>query len=109
MKMSKSFKNINPLTNLSVQESPEPVEATYSASHHEIAAKKKPGRPVTKNIKENYKTINVAMPIELLEKWKEVKRACGGNMTDYITKLVEKDMEANYEAYKEIINTLNNM
>ena len=107
--MSKSFKNINPLTNLSTQEAPETVGAADNANHQEVVVKKRPGRPVTKNIKENYKTVNIAMPIELLEKWKEVKRACGGNMTDYITKLVEKDMEANYETYKEIINRLNNM
>lgn len=107
--MSKSFKNISPLINLSEQEAPEPVGVADSVNHHEVVAKKRPGRPVTKNIKENYKNVNVAMPIELLEKWKEVKRACGGNMTDYITKLVEKDMEANYETYKEIIDRLNNM
>ena len=51
----------------------------------------------------------MAVPITLLDKWEEIKSVHGRNLTAYITKLIEKDMDANYERYKEIADSLKNI
>lgn len=71
--------------------------------------KKKVGRPKTKDVKGTCKNINVAVPIVLLDKWEEVKIVHGSNLTEYITKLIEKDMDSNYEKYKSIADSLKNI
>lgn len=71
--------------------------------------KRKPGRPRTKDVKNTCKTVNVAVPITLLNQWEDIKIVHGSNLTGYITKLIEKDMDANYERYKQIVNSLNNI
>lgn len=62
--------------------------------------KKKVGRP--KTIEVPRRNINIAVPIYLLDKYDEVKKALGGNQTAYIVNLIEKDMNENYQKYKEI-------
>ena len=69
--------------------------------------KKKPGRPKTKT--EETKTINIAVPVSVLEKIDIAKVCYGNNLTCYINRLIKKDIEANYEEYKNIINSLNNI
>lgn len=71
--------------------------------------KRKVGRPKTKDIKNTCKNINVAVPITLLDKWEDIKIVHGSNLTEYITKLIEKDMSANYEHYNDIANSLKNL
>lgn len=71
--------------------------------------KKKGGRPKTKDVKGTCKNINVAVPIVLLNKWEEVKIVHGSNLTEYITKLIKKDMDSNYEKYKNIADSLKNI
>ena len=71
--------------------------------------KRKVGRPKTKDIKNTCKNINVAVPITLLDKWEDIKIVHGSNLTEYITKLIEKDMNANYKHYKDISNSLKNI
>lgn len=71
--------------------------------------KRKAGRPKTKDIKNTCKNINVAVPITLLDKWENIKIVHGSNLTEYITKLIEKDMNANYEHYNDIANSLKNI
>lgn len=68
-------------------------------------AKKKPGRPKTKT--EETKTINIAVPVSVLEKLETVKACYSNNLTLYINKLIEKDIEANYNNYKNIADSLN--
>lgn len=70
---------------------------------------KKIGRPITKNIKETCRNINIAVPTTLLEQWEEVKIIHGSNLTEYITKLIKKDMAANYMKYQGLANKLNNL
>lgn len=70
---------------------------------------KKIGRPITKNIKETCRNINVAVPTTLLEQWEEVKIIHGSNLTEYITKLIKKDMAANYMKYQGLANKLHNL
>ena len=62
--------------------------------------KKKAGRPKTIDIER--KNINIAVPVELLNKFDEVKTALGGNMTAYVVNLIKKDMDAKYKDYKDI-------
>lgn len=71
--------------------------------------KKKVGRKKTKDVKGTCKNINVAVPIVLLDKWKEVKAVHGSNLTEYVCKLIEKDMEENYDRYKELADILKNV
>ena len=67
--------------------------------------KGKVGRPKTKT--EETKTINIAVPVSVLEKLDTVKVCYGNNLTQYINKLIERDIEANYENYKHIADSLN--
>lgn len=71
--------------------------------------KKKVGRKKTKDVKGTCKNINVAVPIVLLDKWKEVKAVHGSNLTEYVCKLIEKDMIENYDKYKELADIIKNV
>ena len=74
-----------------------------------VQEKKKVGRPVKKDVKNTCRNINVAIPIVLLDKWEEIKVVHGSNLTEYITKLIERDMDSNYEHYKNIADSLKNI
>ncbi len=119
--MGKSFKDNKPIKNLTAAA---PIEEPKSAAVVEpkpaepkkepesgktIQAKRRVGRPKTKDVKGTCKNINVAVPIVLLNKWEEVKIVHGSNLTEYITKLIEKDMESNYDKYKNIAYSLKNI
>ena len=73
--------------------------------------KRKVGRPPIdpsgKKKKDYTKTINIAVPLDVYEKLDVVKICYGNNLTQYINKLIEKDIEANYDNYKNIANSLN--
>ena len=71
----------------------------------EPKTKRKVGRPKTKT--EETKTINIAVPVSVLEKLETVKVCYSNNLTQYINKLIEKDIEANYDNYKHIADSLN--
>lgn len=106
--MAKDFKSKSPLTNLAAPaEGLKTIDDKAAASTKpEIQktkpAKKRVGRPKTKDVKGTCKNINIAVKVELLDKCNEVKKALGGNLTAYINGLIEKDMEANYDNYKTI-------
>lgn len=116
--MGKSFKTNKPIDNLNNQ--PEPVEPTKIPEDKPVAAvepkaveptkpKRKVGRPKTKDVKGTCKNINVAVPIDLLDKWEDIKIVHKSNLTEYITKLIERDMTANYETYKSLADSLKNL
>ena len=122
--MAKGFSKNNPLDKLSgtsvpksteVQKEPpaavEPkqTEPEPKQEKPQTTQKRKVGRPKTKDIKNTCKNINVAVPITLLDKWEDIKIIHGSNLTEYITKLIEKDMNANYEHYKNIADSLKNI
>lgn len=122
--MAKGFSKNNPLDKLSgtsvpknaeVQKEPpaavEPkqTEPEQKQEKPQTTQKRKVGRPKTKDIKNTCKNINVAVPITLLDKWENIKIVHGSNLTEYITKLIEKDMTANYEHYKDIADSLKNI
>lgn len=77
-----------------VQTTEVPVQAT-----EEAPKKRSAGRPKTKT--EDCKTINVAIPVSLLEKMNVAKVMYKDNLTLYVNKLIEKDIEANYERYEQ--------
>ena len=81
------------------------VEPKKSTKAEEPKEKRKVGRPKTKT--EDTKTINIAVPVSVLEKLDTVKVCYGNNLTQYINKLIEKDIEANYDNYKQIADSLN--
>lgn len=106
---SKSFKNTNPaikITSAGMEPKAAVVEPIPAEPHKEpeikkpASEKKKVGRP--KTIEVPRRNINIAVPIYLLDKYDEVKKALGGNQTAYIVNLIEKDMNENYQKYKEI-------
>ena len=122
--MAKAFSKNNPLDKLSgtsvpksteVQKEPlaavEPkqIEPEPKQEKPHSTQKRKVGRPKTKDIKNTCKNINVAVPITLLDKWEDIKIVHGSNLTEYITKLIEKDMSAIYEHYSNIVNSLKNI
>lgn len=94
--------------NQSVNE-PKQANPKQNRENTQAAQKRKVGRPKTKDIKNTCKNINVAVPITLLDKWEDIKIVHGSNLTEYITKLIEKDMNANYEHYKDIADSLKNI
>lgn len=88
---------------------PKQTEPEQKQEKPQTTQKRKVGRPKTKDIKNTCKNINVAVPITLLDKWEDIKIVHGNNLTQYITKLIEKDMNANYEHYNNIANSLKNI
>ena len=88
--MAKGFSTMRPLDNF---EEPK------------TKATKRKGRPKTKT--EATRTINVAIPVSMLEKIDTAKICYGNNLTLYINKLIERDIDANYENYKNIADNLN--
>lgn len=86
-----------------------PKEATTESKETKAKSKGKVGRKVTKDVKNTCTNINVAIPNELYDKWKEIKTARGNNLTQYVTDLIQKDMDENYDKYKQIISMLNDL
>ena len=120
--MAKSFKNNTPIDKLSgttpvTTTETEPTAAVEPKNKDDIEYKvngdikqktkngKYVGRKKTKT--EPTKTINIAVPVSVLEKLNTVKVCYGNNLTQYINKLIEKDIEANYDNYKHIADSLN--
>ena len=83
----------------------EPKEEVQTKAHK----KKKAGRPKTKDVKGTCKKINIALPKTLLDQWEDIKIVHGSNQTEYITKLIEKDMKSNYDHYKALADSLKNI
>lgn len=73
----------------------------------EVPVKKRAGRPKTKT--EDCKTINIAVPVSLLEQMNIAKVMYKDNLTLYINKLIEKDLEANLEKYQQFAEMQQNM
>ena len=118
--MAKGFTKSNPLEKLSgTVKSQETQKATAAVTAGPQApdpapdkpqpSRRKAGRPKTRDVRNTCKNINVAVPVTLLDKWETVKIVHGSNLTGYITKLIEKDMEANYGQYKAIADNLKNI
>lgn len=128
----KSFKNDTPLSlmdeevdNPSVTEgdssnteyvSSSTEEEPVSAENEDSQEKSKhgTGKPVGRpKVKEGpHKTINVAVPVSMLEQMEVAKVAYGNNLTAYVNAVIRADLSANFEKYlsvQEAINSFNNM
>ncbi len=67
--------------------------------------KKKTGRP---KIKEGeYKTINISVPVSMLEQMEVAKLKHGNNLTAYVNAVIRADLNANYEKYLQLQELLN--
>lgn len=86
----KGFKNQNPAEKLA-----------RSAAAQD---KNKGGRPRTKT--EPCKVINIAVPESVYANMNIAKMCYGNNMTLYVNRLIEKDLEANQEEYKQFAEKL---
>lgn len=105
--MAKNFKSVSPLDNVSASKPVSQVEQTTPAAKSEkpiASGTKKPGRPRVKT--EETKTINIAVPVSVLEKLEVAKRVRGGNLTAYVTAVIVSDLDANFEKYKELANSI---
>lgn len=89
--MKKGFKMVNPADKL----------AKSSAA---VNTKNKGGRPRTKT--EPCKTINIAVPESIYANINIAKMCYGNNMTLYINRLIEKDLEANLNEYQKVADKL---
>lgn len=101
--MAKGFKGKSPLDNLESNTKVEdnPVEdrpAEKNAAQE--TEKRKPGRPSRRT--EQYKPVSVQLPVRLVNQWREVSEVTG-SMSEYLTRLIERDMRSNYDAYKESV------
>lgn len=86
--------------------------SSAEASHSSVPVKKvnKGGRPTLvegKRKKEYCKTINIAVPVDLLARLEVAKAFHQNNLTKYINDLIEEDLERNeakYQKFKEMMN-----
>ena len=105
--MSKNFKN-SPFdkfnNNIEFEQKSEQKENINTKPIESDKEQKKVGRPKTKQ--GEFKTINVAVPIEILNKLKNIRNVYQGNLTLYVNKLIERDLSENYNKYLEIVNNL---
>lgn len=106
MAKSNKFNNNDPFNkfNIEPKQSIEPELKEPKKDNVVNDKPKKTGRPKTKQ--GEYKTLNISVPVKVLEKLGEVKEVYQGNLTLYINKLIERDIEANYDKYIEIVQNL---
>lgn len=114
--MAKNFK-ISPLDKLSKPATnPDPDIQTAAGEQNAapiMAAgepeqpKRRPGRPKVKP--EQTKTINIAVPVSVLAKTEIAKKCYNNNLTEYVNKLIERDLSENFDKYETIYNSLNNL
>lgn len=66
--------------------------------------KRSPGRP---KVKEGaYRTINIAVPVSMLEQM-EIAKFKYGSLTAYVNHAIQADLDANYLKYLEIYKMIN--
>ena len=95
--MAKSFKKANPLDNINngIEDKFEPPKKTEKPKE-----KRSVGRPKIKS--EETKTVNIAIPLSVLEQINIAKLKYGDNLTKYINEIIAKDLETNMETYQQI-------
>ena len=62
------------------------------------------GRPKTKDVKNTCRNVNIAVPLELMDRWDEIKQAKGSNLTAYMIRLMEHDLNENYDSTSRLLN-----
>ena len=84
---------------------PEETVAPVAVQTEEPKAKKKTGRPKVKE--GDYKTINISVPVPVLEQMEVAKLKYGNNLTAYVNAVIKADLDANYSKYVELQTLLN--
>lgn len=102
---SRLKKNTHSMTQNTTQK-PDDKIAPALVHVEESKAKKKVGRPKIKD--GDYKTINIAVPIDMLKKMEVAKLKYGNNLTAYVNAVIKADLDANYEKYLHLQELLNN-
>lgn len=104
--MAKSFAaQLNKDTRTIVKEQPKKTVKTDIAVKKVEESPKKVGRPKVKT--EPCKTINVAIPVSVLDKIEIAKAKYHDNMTEYINAIIAKDLDDNMKDYKKIYDLIN--
>ena len=88
-----------------IENTPEPNVTKVETQKKQVG--RPPLDPDGKKKKDYTKTVNVAIPLDTLEKIQIAKVKYGDNLTKYINAIIEKDLEANFESYKTIYDMLN--
>ena len=83
-----------------------PKKVTPAKTVKPSPEKKKVGRPKVKT--EPTKTINIAVPISVLEQVEIALAKYQGNLTEYINAIILNDLNVNFDNYQTIYNILNN-
>ena len=69
-----------------------------------IKEKRPPGRPKVKE--GDYRTINISVPVPMLEQM-EIAKLKYGSLTAYANHAIQADLDANYQKYLEIYKMIN--
>ena len=88
---------------LSKKDTEPPAEASETPMTK--SSKKKTGRPKVKE--GEYKTINISVPVPVLEQMEVAKLKYGNNLTAYVNAVIKADLYANYEKYLELQKYIN--
>jgi hypothetical protein len=114
--MAKDFASKLKKDTRAIKEQPTKAAATATAKETttkatktittQAAEPKKVGRPKVKT--EECKTVNIAIPVSVLEKIEIAKAKYHDNMTEYINAVIAKDLESNLKDYKKIYDLINN-
>ena len=104
--MAKNFAaQLNKDTRSIVKEQPKKEIKKETTVSRASAEPKKVGRPKVKT--EPCKTVNIAIPVSVLEKIEIAKAKYHDNMTEYINAVVTKDLDDNMKDYKKIYDLIN--
>lgn len=89
-----------------IKTSASPAAAPQANQTAPVTERKKAGRPKTKT--EPCKTINVAVPVSVMEQIEIAKAKYHGNLTEYVNAVIAKDLKQNMTEYQKISDLLNN-
>lgn len=99
--LKKDTRNIAPST----KGDPEEIQTAAVRTNDLPTTKKKTGRPKTKQ--GEYKTINISVPVPVLEQMEVAKLKYGNNLTAYVNAIIKADLEANYDNYLHLQKLIN--
>lgn len=83
-----------------------PAAAPQANQTAPVTERKKAGRPKVKT--EPCKTINIAVPVSVLEQIEIAKAKHHNNLTEYVNAVIAKDLKQNMTEYQKIYDLLNN-
>jgi len=98
--MTTANKSPNPHANISA-----PSLSSENQKRISQNAKKKVGRPKEKT--EPEKTINISVPVSVLEKMHIAKLKYQNNLTKYVNAVIKADLDKNFEKYLDLQKILN--